>query len=66
MSLPGIVCVVGLRGMGTSNPDVGGVSKMTLIYFQGTFSPPIDTEVLRKIKDVNWFSHAEDISWDDY
>lgn len=66
MSFPGIVCVAGLKAMGTSNPDVGGISELTLIYFQDAFSPPIDDNVLNELKNVDWFAHAEDISWDDY
>jgi len=66
MSLPGITCVIGLKYHGTSNPDVGGISELTLICFQDSFGPPLDNEILNKIAGLTWFSHAKDISWDDY
>lgn len=66
MSLPGIVCVIGLKYHGTSNPDSGGISELTLICFQDSFSPPFDNELLDKIESLVWFEHAKDISWDDY
>lgn len=66
MSLPEIICVVGLSCHGTSNPDIGGISELTLICFQDSFSPSFETEILDKIKDLIWFSHAKDISWDDF
>jgi hypothetical protein len=34
MSLPGITCIVGLKYHGTSNPNVGGISELTLIWDQ--------------------------------
>ena len=66
VSLPSVVCVVGLRGTGTSDPAVGGSSSLTLICFQQTWSPPFAPEVLHEIERHTWFSHAKDISWDDY
>lgn len=42
--------------MGTSNPDVGGISELIPIYYQDAFSPPIDNNVLKELKNVDWFS----------
>lgn len=66
MSLPGIVCIVGLTCYQTSNPDVSGMSKLTLIIFQNAFAPPFDTEVLDRIKHIRWFAYAKDIRWDEF
>jgi len=66
MSLPGIICVIGLKYHGTSNPDVGGISELTLICFQNSFGPPFDNQILNQVENLVWFSHAKDINWDDY
>lgn len=66
MSLPSITCVVGLKCLGTSNPNIGGISELTLICYQNTFSPPFENEILNKIEDLTWFEHAKNISWDEF
>lgn len=66
MSLPEVICVAGLHFHGTSNPDVGGISELTLISFQSSFSPPFDDEVLKEIEKLDWFSLAKDVSWDEF
>ena len=48
MSLPRIICVAGLRCSRTSNPNIGGISELTLICFQDSFSPPFEPEILNK------------------
>ncbi len=66
MSLPEIVCIVGLTCYQTSNPDVGGISRLTLIIFQSSFAPPFDNDVLDRIKHIRWFAYAKDITWEDF
>jgi len=66
MSLPSMICVTGLKYHGTSNPEVGGISELTLICFQESFCPPFDQEILTIVETLDWFTYAKDISWDDY
>ncbi|WMX13161.1 hypothetical protein [Aureispira sp. CCB-E] len=66
MSLPSFICVAGLRHHGTSKPEIGGISELTLICFQNQFTPPFESKVLEEIEKLNWFDFAKDISWDEY
>ena len=66
MSLPKIICVAKLKGFGTSNPEIGGISELTLTFFQDSFAPPFDSKILDKLKELDWFSYAQDMSWDEF
>ena len=66
MSLPSLVCIIGLKYQGTSKPDVGGHSELTLVCFQDSFGPPFEMEILIQVERLIWFSYAKDVTWDDY
>lgn len=66
MRLPSITCAVGLKYHGTSNAAIGGTSHLTLICFQETFALPFEPTILKEISTLDWFSHAEDLGWEDY
>lgn len=66
MRLPSITCVAGLRYHGTSNPAIGGISELTLIWLQEDFALPVVPDVIEKINQLDWFSLAKDISWDEF
>lgn len=63
-TLPSMVCVAGLKNMVTANRNIGGKSELTLIFFQDTFGPPFEKEILSEIQKLSWFDHAQNIPWD--
>ncbi len=62
-ALPQITCIARFESFDPARDKEAHASGLTIIWFQGDFALPIETDVFDKITSIDWKSHAGDFCW---
>ena len=63
MKIPPVACLATFESMASARDPDADCSSLNVVWFQDDFGPPVDADVLRQFRALDWRALATDGYW---